>query len=31
MCGAMAALYFMSWERPVHEVVQERAGSLGRR
>jgi oligogalacturonide transporter len=29
MCGAMAALYFMSWERPVHEVVQERAGSLG--
>ncbi len=28
MCAAMAALYFNSWERPAHEVVQERAGSL---
>lgn len=28
MCAAMAALYFSSWERPAHEVVQERAGSL---
>ena len=26
--AAMAALYFSSWERPAHEVVQERAGSL---
>ncbi len=28
MCGAMVALYLNSWERPAHEVVQERAGSL---
>ena len=28
MCAAMTALYFSSWERPAHEVVQERAGSL---
>ncbi|MGQ3054605.1 MAG: MFS transporter [Roseateles sp.] len=28
MCGAMAALYVSSWERPAHEVVHERAGSL---
>lgn len=29
MCLAMVALYFNSWERPVHEVVHERAESLG--
>jgi oligogalacturonide transporter len=28
MCAAMAALYFTSWERPAHEVAQERVGSL---
>lgn len=28
MCAAMLALYLTSWERPVHEVVQERTTSL---
>lgn len=28
MCAAMLALYLTSWERPVHEVVQERTNSL---
>jgi oligogalacturonide transporter len=29
MCGAMLALYLTSWERPAHEVLQERTASLG--
>lgn len=28
MCAAMVALYLTSWERPPHEVVQEKATSL---
>lgn len=28
MCGAMLALYLTSWERPAHEVAQEKTASL---
>lgn len=28
MCGAMLALYCTSWERPAHEVVQEKTTNL---
>src|SRR6185436_15907458 len=29
MCAAMVALYLTSWERPFHEVAQEKTASLG--